>query len=123
MKFRVARHTTNLQALIDFYTQNLDLEVLGSFENHSNYDGVFLGKKGLDWHLEFTISPDLPIHQADEDDLLVFYTETLAEFNHIKANFDWHQQAPIAAKNPYWEQHALTYLDPDGFRVVVVSPV
>jgi catechol 2,3-dioxygenase-like lactoylglutathione lyase family enzyme len=122
MKFRVARHTTNLQAIIDFYTQNLELEVLGSFENHSDYDGVFLGKKGLDWHLEFTVSSEAPKHHPDEDDLLVFYTQSLEEFNRIKANFDLHKYTPVLAKNPYWEEHGLTYLDPDGFRVVVVRP-
>jgi hypothetical protein len=123
MKFRVARHTTNLQVIIDFYTQNLELEVLGSFEKHSDYDGVFLGKKGLDWHLEFTVSPEAPKHHPDEDDLLVFYIQTLNKFNRIKAKFDLQKQRPVSAKNPYWDQHALTYLDPDGFRVVVVCPV
>ena len=123
MKFRLARHTTNLQAIIDFYTQNLDLEVLGSFEAHSNYDGVFLGKKGLDWHLEFTVSPEAPKHHSDEDDLLVFYTQDANEFDRLKANFDRHKQKPIAAKNPYWKEHGLTYLDPDGFRVVIVRPL
>jgi hypothetical protein len=122
MKFRIARHTTDLQVVIDFYTQNLDLEVLGSFEGHSDYDGVFLGKKGLDWHLEFTVSPELPKHQSDEDDLLVFYTQSLSEFNRIKANFDLHKQSPVVAKNPYWEQQGLTYLDPDGFRLVIAHP-
>jgi hypothetical protein len=122
MKFRVARHTTSLQAIIDFYTQNLALEVLGSFEQHSDYDGVFSGKKGLDWHLEFTVSPEAPEHHPDEDDLLVFYMQNLEEFNRIKANFDLHKHTPAVAKNSYWEEHGLTYLDPDGFRVVVVRP-
>jgi len=123
MKFRVARHTTNLQIIIDFYTQNLELEVLGRFEKHNNYDGVFLGKKGLDWHLEFTVSLEQPKHHPDEDDLLVFYTQNANEFDRIKANFDQNQQRPIVAKNPYWNQHALTYLDPDGFGVVLVHPI
>lgn len=122
MKFRVARHTTDLQLIIDFYTQLLELEVLGSFENHSTYDGVFLGKKGLDWHLEFTTSSEAPVHHPDEDDVLVFYAQNSSEFNRIKANFDLNKQLPVLAKNPYWNQHALTYLDPDGFRVVVVPP-
>lgn len=122
MKFRIARHTHNLQAMIDFYTQNLDLEVLGSFENHSDYNGVFLGKRGLDWHLEFTVSSDLPKHHPDEDDLLVFYMNSLEEFDQTKANFNQNKHQTVPSKNPYWDRHALTYLDPDGFRIVVVSP-
>lgn len=122
MKFRIARHTSNLQVIIDFYTQNLGLEVLGSFENHNDYDGIFLGKNGLDWHLEFTVSFDAPKHHPDEDDLLVFYINNLEEFEQMKANFKRNKHQVVSSKNPYWNQHALTYLDPDGFRVVIVSP-
>lgn len=43
MKLRVARHTTNLNAISDFYTQLLGMKVLGSFSGHDSYDGVFLG--------------------------------------------------------------------------------
>ncbi len=43
MKFRYARHTDDIKPLINFYTQVIGLEVIGSFENHANYDGVFLG--------------------------------------------------------------------------------
>ena len=87
MKFRLARHTNSLPPLVEFYTQNLELEILGEFKSHDNYDGVFLGKKGMDWHLEFTVSDDRPQHQSDEDDLLVFYVDNDAEFNRIQANF------------------------------------
>ncbi|MFB9081082.1 hypothetical protein ACFFWB_27395 [Flavobacterium procerum] len=24
---------------------------MGGFEKHHNYDGIFIGKSGLDWHL------------------------------------------------------------------------
>ena len=51
MHFRYARHSNNLAALTGFYTQILNFEVLGNFENHEAYDGVFLGKKDLDCHL------------------------------------------------------------------------
>ncbi|MFN4152491.1 MAG: VOC family protein, partial [Candidatus Sericytochromatia bacterium] len=73
MKFRIARHTNNLEPLINFYTNYLGLELLGRFKNHSSYDGIFLGKKDLDWHLEFTMSDEKANHIFDEDDLLVFY--------------------------------------------------
>lgn len=45
MIFRNARHTKNLKSIIQFYTSVLELEVLGSFENHNGYDGVFIGKE------------------------------------------------------------------------------
>lgn len=42
MIFRVARHTNNITAIQDFYTQVLGLKLLGSFEQHDGYDGIFL---------------------------------------------------------------------------------
>jgi hypothetical protein len=27
---------------------------------------------------------------------------------------------PVTPANPYWAQHGLTFVDPDGFRVVLV---
>lgn len=51
MVLRVARHTDDLKKIEDFYINILGFELLGSFEKHNNYNGVFIGKSGLDWHL------------------------------------------------------------------------
>jgi catechol-2,3-dioxygenase len=48
MKFRYARHTNDLKSIVDFYTKIIGLKKLGSFENHSNYNGVFIGLPNLD---------------------------------------------------------------------------
>ena len=72
MKFRIARHTTNLESIIAFYCGILDLEILGEFHNHDRYDGVLIGNRDSDWHLEFTVSDEQPDHSPDVDDLLVF---------------------------------------------------
>lgn len=72
MHFRYARHTQKIESLIYFYTSVLNFEVLGKFEKHDGYDGVFLGIKGENWHLEFTQSEEKPISKFDEDDALVF---------------------------------------------------
>ena len=119
MQLRVARHTTNLAPLIEFYTQNLGLKILGSFEGHDGYDGVFLGLENMPWHLEFTTSALPPQHQPDEDDLLVFYASDKAAFEQLKANFERNGIAPIEPQNPYWKKQSLTYSDPDGYRLVI----
>jgi len=80
MKFRFARHTNNLDAIIHFYHNILGLEILGSFKEHDGYDGVFQGIKNENWHLEFTISDKSPNHLPDEDDLLVFYPDSESEY-------------------------------------------
>lgn len=86
MQFRYARHSQNINQLIDFYTSVLHFEVLGEFKNHHGYDGVFLGLKDENWHLEFTQNTDQPQSKFDEDDALVFYPKTQKSFAEILEN-------------------------------------
>lgn len=93
--------------------------MLGSFEEHSNYNGVFLGFPNSDWHLEFTESNEKADHRSDEDDLLVFYLDSTEELKTIATKA---QEAGLklqTSKNPYWQKHGIELLDPDGFGVVL----
>jgi catechol 2,3-dioxygenase-like lactoylglutathione lyase family enzyme len=119
MKFRVARHTDDLQPIINFYIDILGLEIIGEFKDHSNYDGVFFGKEGLDWHLEFTKSGDSTDHKPGEDDLLVFYVDSEKEYIKLNNKFNDKGISPVVPKNPYWKENGTTYSDPDGFRIVI----
>jgi len=119
MKFRAARHTKDLNRIIDFYGRVLGLKVLGDFKDHHDYNGVFLGIPGADWHLEFTESNVTPVHYPDADDLLVFYAESVEEFNKIKERFIRNRVRPETPKNPYWANNGITFTDPDGFRIVI----
>lgn len=123
MKLRAARHTSNLQAILNFYTKLLDLQLLGEFKDHDGYDGAFIGKSNDAWHLEFTTSAEAPIHQPDEDDLLVFYPGSEKEKNGILDQFKHAGIAQVAAKNPYWNSNGHTFIDPDGFRIVIADGV
>jgi len=122
MKFRIARHTDNFDPIIKFYTEFLGLSLLGSFKDHSNYDGIFIGKEGGDWHMEFTKSSAKAVHKFDDDDLLVFYPQDLSEFNKIIDRFEKSNISNIKPKNPYWEQNGVVYRDPDGQGVIIVHP-
>ena len=119
MNFRVARHTDSLEPIIKFYRDLLGLEVIGKFINHNKYDGVFIGKEGLHWHLEFTTSNQSPKHLTDKDDLLVFYLDTEEEYNLLKRKFNDNGLSSVQSKNPYWNNNGTTYIDPDGFRIVI----
>lgn len=119
MKLRVARHTTNLQPIIGFYCGLLGLELLGRFEDHNGYDGVFIGMKNAGWHLEFTTSALAPQHAPDEDDLLVFYQPSGTAYEALKHKLETNNCIAVSAKNPYWNENGYTYLDPDGYRVVI----
>lgn len=119
MKFRVARHTNDLEKIKDFYVNILKFEVLGSFENHDNYDGIFIGKPDLDWHLEFTKSNEKANHFPDEDDIIVLYPEKESEYKAITNSLLENNISIINSKNPYWNENGKMYLDPDGFRIII----
>jgi catechol 2,3-dioxygenase-like lactoylglutathione lyase family enzyme len=119
MNVRFARHTNNLEAIKSFYIGILGLELLGSFENHNGYDGVFIGIPNTDWHLEFTKSNEKIAFNFNEDDILVFYPNTKIEFNILITNLLQHNISSITSKNPYWNINGQMYLDPDGYRVVI----
>ena len=118
MKFRVARHTSDLSKIKSFYADLMGLEVLGTFENHDGYNGLFLGIRNENWHLEFTQSNESPMHTPDPDDLLVFYF-TQAEFDQAQERIINLNVRAVNAKNSYWNRNGITVVDPDGFRVVL----
>lgn len=119
MKFRYARHTNNLQEITDFYTAVLNFKVLGSFENHDGYDGVFLGKEGLDWHLEFTSDNSEATHHFNEDDALVFYPTSREEYSNLLANFKAKKVNQFEPKNSYWKTQGIMVKDPDGCPIII----
>ena len=45
-QLRIARPTDKLDTVLAFYRDGLGLPVLGSFEGHAGFDGVFLGLPG-----------------------------------------------------------------------------
>ena len=119
MEFRNARHTDNLKRIEAFYTGILGLEVLFSFEDHNGYNGLFLGKQGHDWHLEFTSSHDKAQHKFDLEDMLVFYPTEKDEYDKIVNQIEANNIEKIQSRNPYWNENGIMIRDPDGFGVVV----
>jgi catechol 2,3-dioxygenase-like lactoylglutathione lyase family enzyme len=123
MNLRIARHTDDLEKIEDFYVNILGFERLGGFQNHNNYDGIFIGKPKLDWHFEFTQSDAKADHTFDEDDILIFYPETILEYNNLINNILENGISIITSKNPYWNNPEVSggkmFLDPDGFRIVI----
>lgn len=122
MTFRFARHTNNIHALIKFYSEFLKFEVLGNFEDHQGYNGVFIGHKNEGWHLEFTESNEPVKHTFDEDDILVFYPADKKEFKDLIEHLEKNKIKKIIPKNPYWKSNGVMFLDPDGYRIVI-SPL
>ena len=117
MHLRVARHTDRLDELVAFYRDGIGLEELGGFRDHAGYDGVFLGIPGTGAHLELTSGGEHGAPEPHPESLLVLYLGDRAAVDAVAARLG---REPVAPANPYWAEHALTFEDPDGFRVVLV---
>jgi hypothetical protein len=120
MKLRIARATNDLYKISKMYTEGLNFQVLGSFQNHAGFDGVMLGKLGVDYHFEFTQeqSRQAPLSHSEES-LIVFYTgdlQTNESYKNqmIKAGFK-----VVKSHNPYWDQNGVTLEDLEGYRIVL----
>ncbi|MGE6352792.1 VOC family protein [Flavobacterium sp. NPDC079362] len=120
MFLRVARHTDDLDKIIDFNI--LGFELLGDFQNHNNYDGVFIGKSGLEWHFEFTKSDTKANHTFDPDDVIVLYPKSILDYNMLLDKIIHNNISIIPASNPFWNENGKMFLDPDGYRIVL-SPL
>jgi ribosomal protein S18 acetylase RimI-like enzyme len=116
MQFRVARHTRRLDELVAFYRDGVGLPEIGRFRNHAGYDGVFLEITGTGAHLEFTSGGIHGPAEPNPESLLVLYVGNQSAMSEIEARL---RASPVPPANPYWA-NALTFLDPDGFRVVIV---
>jgi len=119
MFLRVGRHTNDLEKIENFYVGILGFERLGGFQNHNNYDGVFIGKKGLDWHFEFTQSDAKANHTFDEDDIIVLYPKTILDYNELMNKLLSNNISTITPINHFWNENGKMFQDPDGYRIVI----
>ncbi len=119
---RIARPTDNLPEVEAFYTRILGLRVLYRFDDHAGYGGVMLGLPGTDYHLEFTTHTDgSPGPAPTAENLLVLYFHGDARMYEVVERLAAAGHEPVVAENPYWAGvGALTFEDPDGWRVVLV---
>jgi len=117
---RVARPTDQLQAIVKMYQKGLDLEVIGSFEDHQGFDGVMLGKAGLDYHFEFTHQRGHTVGKAPtRDNLLVFYIPDRTVWVARCKRMETAGFKVVSSYNPYWDRLGKTFEDLDGYRVVI----
>ena len=117
---RVARPTDNLAAVVAFYRDGLGLDVLYEFKDHDGFDGVMLGRRGTEYHLEFTRRAGHRAGRAPtSDNLLVFYLPDEAEWRAAVRKLERAGYKSVRPFNPYWDKSGRTFEDPDGYRVVL----
>jgi len=117
MQVRVARHTNRLAEIVRFYRDGLGLREIGHFKDHDGYDGIFLALTGTETHLEFTTGGEHRGPTPHLDSLLVLY---LGNVDAVSEACERVGAQPVEPANPYWKEHGVTLVDPDGFHVVLV---
>jgi catechol 2,3-dioxygenase-like lactoylglutathione lyase family enzyme len=117
MQMRVARHTERLDEVVEFYRDGIGLTEIGGFRDHDGYAGVFLAVPGTGAHLELTAGGEHGGPVPHPESLLVLY---LGDDQAVGAVAERLGVDPVPPDNPYWAEHGTTFLDPDGFRVVLV---
>ena len=117
---RVARPSRDLAATEVFYRQALGMERLGGFEDHDGFDGVMLGFAGGTHHLEFTLHRHSPVKpQPTPEDVIVFYIHNRNEWKQAIEKIESRGHKAVPSHNPFWDKNGKTFLDPDGYRIVI----
>jgi ribosomal protein S18 acetylase RimI-like enzyme len=116
---RVAHPVRDLDRSAAFYRDVLGLPARGGFTGHDGYSGAFFGLPG-GGELELTVGPVEP-RPGTDDDLLVLYAATPDDARRVAAEMAATGAPTVRAANPYWERWGRTFLDPDGYAVVVAA--
>jgi len=117
---RIARPVSNPERIAQLYCAGLGLNVVGSFFAHNGFDGVMVGAEGAAFHFEFTYCRDHPMKPTPTaEDLVVFYYPNESDWEATSARMDAAGFKGVKPFNPYWEEHGITFEDPDGYRVVL----
>jgi len=116
---RVACPVRDLARSAAFYHGLLGLHVRGGFNDHDGYDGMFFALPG-GVELELTTGQVDP-EPGTDDELLVLYAGTADEVQAIGAHLVAAGVQTAANPNPYWNRFGQTFLDPDGYRIVIAQ--
>jgi catechol 2,3-dioxygenase-like lactoylglutathione lyase family enzyme len=122
VQIRVARPTSRLREVVQFYHDGLGLPIIDSFEDHEGYSGVMLGLPGHDYHLEFTRhTAQTPCPAPSKENLLVLYMPDRDAIDRLVSRLAALGRTAVSSENPYWETRGLSFEDPDGWRVVLMN--
>jgi hypothetical protein len=117
---RIARPVTNLERTVLMYSQGLDLRKIAEFNDHDGFSGMMLGREGLSWHIEFTFCHLHPVQPLPtEEDLLVLYYPDENEWRRTCERMNDAGFKMVNSFNPYWNMNGKTFVDSDGYRVVL----
>jgi len=115
---RFSRSSAHYDPTVAFYRDVLGLPLIGEFTESFGEDGTIFGLPGLPTHLEIVRARG-PVPEVDPLDQLVFYLSGAAAVAVVTARLQGAGVPRDAAPHPYWlARGGITFLDPDGRRVV-----
>jgi catechol 2,3-dioxygenase-like lactoylglutathione lyase family enzyme len=119
-QLRIARPVSDLPRSESMYCAALSLVVLARFQDHHGFDGVMLGRSGMDYHFEFTQCREHPVSPTPTpEDLLVFYLPEREGWRSTCERLVDNGFICVTSFNPYWDVSGRTFEDPDGYRIVL----
>lgn len=119
-RFRLSKPTDNWDAIVAFYRDGLGLRKVAAFEDHAGYDGMILGLPGLSVQIEIVRHKDgLPAPAPTRDNLIVLYFTDPDDIQKLSARLNAYGYAPVKPENPYWNDRAVCFEDPDGWGLVL----
>ena len=119
-KLRIARPTDNLEKITEMYITGLGFKLLSSFEGHNGFDGSIIGHELHNYHLEFTHHQGTQVGKAPtKDNLLVFYFKDSDVWTHCCDQIKQAGFICVPSYNDYWDIVGKTFVDIDGYRVVL----
>jgi hypothetical protein len=102
------------------YCTALSLVVLAEFQDHQGFDGVMLGRSGMDYHFEFTQCRKHPVAPTPTyEDLLVFYVPNHFSWQSTCERLTENGFVCVTSFNPFWDVSGKTFEDHDGYRIVL----
>lgn len=117
---RIARPVINLEKAFLMYSQGLGLKKIADFSDHQGFSGIMLGREDLPWHIEFTVCHHHPVQPLQtNEDLIVLYYPDKAEWEQTCGRMRSAGFTPVSSFNPYWEVNGRTFMDDNGYRVVI----
>ncbi len=119
-QLRISRPVTSISQSSEMYCNGLGLEKIAEFTDHSGFSGCMLAMKNVSWHLEFTQCDFHPIIPSPtQDDSLVLYFPDKKDWVLACQRMDEAGFIRVKSFNPYWDNNGVTFVDKDGYRVVI----
>ncbi|WP_343317390.1 VOC family protein [Arthrobacter sp. TMP15] len=117
---RFARPTRDIEAAIRFWVDGVGLPLQGRQEDEvSGHKLAFIGWPDATWHLEIVQDDTLQPTPSAEDLFVIYLGGTIDE--DAISRIEHAGGVRVAARNPYWDQHGMTFTDVDGYLLVLVT--